>query len=153
MVPAGGRARPRGTGARLEALVGLACLKVLRGAAADCLARAALGDAPLLRRPRVGRLGSRKKLAAGPPRPPARPPARVARPPPAPCPPDAAPAFFMSILTQLLRALGVAKGVVVTEATLENLCLDVRRDVSCVVVDSLPPSASSRRARRRRWTR
>ena len=34
----------------------------------------------------------------------------------------------------------MAKGVVVTETTLENLCLDVRRDVSCVVVDSLPPS-------------
>ena len=76
--------------ARLEALVGLACLKEYCAALRrDCLARAALGDAPLLRNVLVsGALGSGKKLAAGPPaRPPARPSARVARPPPARCPP------------------------------------------------------------------
>lgn len=92
----------------LEALVGLQPLKdycaALRG---DCLARAALGDEPLVRNVLLsGSLGTGKKTAA-------------------------------QLICTLLRALGAAKGVVTTETTMEQLSLDVRRDVSCVVVEGL----------------
>ena len=101
--------------ARLDALVGLVplkeyCLSVRR----DCLARAALGDAPLVRNVLIsGNLGTGKKLAA-------------------------------EVLYELLRALGVAKGMSPTHTTLDQLALDVRRDMSCVIVDSLEQLEAAR---------
>ena len=88
----------------LESLVGLTPLKqYCSSVRRDCLARAALGDPPLVRNVLIsGNLGTGKKLAA-------------------------------DILCQLLRALGVAKGLQPTQTTLEQMALDVRRDVSCVV--------------------
>jgi transcriptional regulator with AAA-type ATPase domain len=94
--------------ADLERLVGHASVKEYCGAVRrDCLARAALGEPPLVRNVLIsGSLGVGKKRAA-------------------------------SCLAALLRALGVARGVVCTRTTLESLPLDVRRDVSCVVVEGL----------------
>ena len=75
--------------ATLESLVGLQPLKdYCRAVRRDCLARAALGDPPLVRNVLVsGSLGTGKKLAA-------------------------------EMLTALLRALGVAKGMQPTRTTL-----------------------------------
>ena len=42
----------------------------------------------------------------------------------------------------LLRALGVAKGCTTTTTTLDQMVLDVRRDITTVVVDGLPQSES-----------
>ena len=99
----------------LESLVGLTPLKqYCSSVRRDCLARAALGDPPLVRNVLIsGNLGTGKKLAA-------------------------------DILCQLLRALGVAKGLQPTQTTLEQMALDVRRDVSCVVVDGLDKLETSR---------
>ena len=92
----------------LEGLIGLRELKDYCAAVRrDCLARAALGETPLVRNVLIsGNLGVGKKLAA-------------------------------ETLASLLRALGVAKGIVATQTTLDQLVLDVRRDVSCVVVEGL----------------
>ena len=92
----------------LAELVGLEPVKeycaALRG---DLVARAALGDEPLLRNVLIsGSLGTGKKLAA-------------------------------RMLCDMARALGAAKGMTTTETTLDQLVLDVRRDVSCVVVEGL----------------
>jgi hypothetical protein len=38
----------------------------------------------------------------------------------------------------LLRALGVAKGCTSTSTTLDQMVLDVRRDITTVIVDGLP---------------
>ena len=94
--------------ADLEALVGLQPLKeYCASVRRDCLARAALGEAPMVRNVLIsGNLGVGKKLAA-------------------------------ATICALLRALGVAKGMKPTETTLESMVLDVRRDLSCVVVDGL----------------
>merc|ERR1712185_172435 len=75
--------------ASLDALVGLQPLKEYCAAVRqDCLARAALGDAPLVRNVLIsGNLGVGKKLAA-------------------------------ETLCQLLRAIGVAKGMAPTQTTL-----------------------------------
>ena len=94
--------------ATLASLVGLQPLKeYCASVRQDCLARAALGDAPLIRNVLVsGNLGTGKKLAS-------------------------------DILCKLLRAIGAAKGMLPTQTTLEMMALDVRRDVTCVVVDGL----------------
>ena len=99
----------------LGGLVGLEALKeYCASVRQDCLARAALGDAPLVRNVLIsGNLGVGKKLAA-------------------------------STLCSLLRAIGVAKGMTPTETTLEQMALDVRRDVSCVIVDGLQGIESSK---------
>jgi hypothetical protein len=94
--------------AELEALVGLDALKdYCASLRQDCLARAAVGEAALVRNVLIsGSLGVGKKLAA-------------------------------SCIASLLRALGVVRGMVTTHTTLDQLSLDVRRDVSCVVVEGL----------------
>ena len=94
--------------ATLSSLVGLQPLKEYCAAVRqDCLARAALGDAPLVRNVLIsGNLGVGKKLAA-------------------------------ETLGQLLRAIGAAKGMAATQTTLDQMVLDVRRDVSFVIVDGL----------------
>jgi hypothetical protein len=99
----------------LESLVGLQPLKdYCRAARRDCLARAALGDPPLVRNVLIsGNLGTGKKLAA-------------------------------DLLSRLLRALGVAKGMSPTTTTLEQMALDVRRDMSCVIIDGLDKIESAR---------
>ena len=92
----------------LEQLVGLQPLKeYCASVRQDSLARAALGEPPLVRNVLIsGNLGVGKKLAA-------------------------------DTLCALLRALGVAKGMQPTRTTLESMALDVRRDNSCVVVEGL----------------
>ena len=99
----------------LEKLVGLTPLKeYCASVRRDCLARAAVGDAPLVRNVLIsGNLGSGKKLAG-------------------------------QLLCDLLRALGVSKGMGPTHTTLDQMALDVRRDMSCVVVDGLEKVESAR---------
>lgn len=92
----------------LTSVVGLEAVKeycaALRG---DLIARAALGDAPLVRNVLVsGSLGTGKKLAA-------------------------------HMISSMAKALGAAKGCTITETTLDQLVLDVRRDVSCVIIEGL----------------
>eukprot|EP00966_Prymnesium_polylepis_P173027 4002019-Prymnesium_polylepis.2 len=73
----------------------------------DLIARAALGDEPLVRNVLIsGSLGTGKKLAA-------------------------------KMICDMLRALGAAKGITTTDTTLDQMVLDVRRDVSCVIVTGL----------------
>ena len=101
--------------ASLERLIGHELLKeYCASLRSDCLARAALGEPPLVRNVLIsGSLGVGKKLAA-------------------------------ETLAALLRALGAAKGMVTTQTTLDQITLDVRRDVSCVIVEGLDRIEASR---------
>ena len=99
----------------LERMIGLAPLKeYCAGLRRDCLARLALGEPPCVRNVLIS--GS---LGVGKKR-------------------------AAETLTELLQALGVAKGIVSTNTTLDQLTLDVRRDVSCVVVEGLDKVESVR---------
>lgn len=46
-----------------------------------------------------------------------------------------------ALLCRLLRALGVASGMVATTTTLDQMVLDVRRDVQTVIIDGLGGNA------------
>jgi DNA polymerase III delta prime subunit len=92
----------------LETLVGLEPLKALCAAVRrDALARAAIGDPPDVRAVLISGAVGTGKKLAA------------------------------ELLGKLLRALGVAKGESSTASTLDQMVLDVRRDVGVVMVDSL----------------
>jgi len=96
----------------LETLVGLGPLKSLCAAVRrDTLARAAVGDPPDVRSVLVSGAVGTGKKLAA------------------------------ELLGRLLRALGVAKGMVSTATTLDQMVLDVRRDVGVVIVDGLGAGA------------
>lgn len=92
----------------LKTLVGLEPLKALCAAVRrDALARAAIGDPPDVRAVLISGAVGTGKKLAA------------------------------ELLGRLLRAVGVAKGDSSTSSTLDQLVLDVRRDVGVVIVDSL----------------
>lgn len=99
----------------LERLIGLVPIKeYCASQRRDCLARTALGEPPCVRNVLIS-----GNLGVGK-------------------------KLAAETLTELLRALGVARGMVSTRTTLEGLVLDVRRDVSCVIIDGLDKIESVR---------